>query len=134
MEQHKTSIGKIFSGLFHSIKKLGSDLSQLAHLEAKLAKQSLVNLIILALVLGGLLTTTWLCLLGLLVTYLMSIQFSLLAALGIATLLNLILLAIVGLVMLKLKNNLFFPATRRQLNNTKKLLKETYHARITAKN
>jgi hypothetical protein len=54
-------------------------------------------------------------------------------ALASAVVINLFLLMIVLLIMLKLKSNLFFPATRKQISRTKKIIKETYRERITKK-
>lgn len=131
--ENKDSVIRIVANVFQSIFKLFRDITQLASAEARLARASAANLILLVFVMGALLTTTWLTMLGLLVAYLVSIKISLLLALASAVVLNLLLLVIVLLIMLKLKSNLFFPATRRQLSRTKKIIKETYRERITKK-
>jgi hypothetical protein len=131
--ENKASIVKIVANVFQSVFKLFRDITILASAEARLARASAANLIIMVFVLGALLTCTWLTLLGLLIAYLLSIKISLVFALASAVVINLFLLMIVLLIMLKLKSNLFFPATRKQISRTKKIIKETYRERITKK-
>ncbi|MES2218554.1 MAG: phage holin family protein [Pseudomonadota bacterium] len=134
-ERKKTSITQIFGNVFHIVHKLVSDIFHLASAEARLAKQSLANIILLGFVFGSLFTSTWLCVLGLIVAFLMSVfQLSLLAAFAIVCVLNFILIAVCAFIFLKLKGNLSFRATRNQLSSSKQLLKDSYRARITAKN
>jgi uncharacterized membrane protein YqjE len=131
----KTSFTQIFGNVFSTIHKLVSDVFHLASAEAALAKQSLANIVLLSFVFGALFTSTWLCVLGLIVTSLMALfQLSLLASIAIVTLLNFIMIAIAAVIFIKLKGNLFFRATRRQLSSTKQILKDSYRERITAKN
>jgi uncharacterized membrane protein YqjE len=134
-EGKKTSFTQIFGNIFHTVHKLVSDIFHLASAEARLAKQSLANIVLLSFVFGALFTSTWLCLLGLIVAFLMSFfQLSLLSSLAIVTILNLLMIAVTGIIFFKLKGNLSFRATRNQLSSSKQLLKDSYRGRITAKN
>ena len=134
-EGKKTSFTQMFGNMFHTIHKLVSDICHLASAEARLAKQSLANMVLLSFVFGALFTSTWLCLLGLLIAILISYaHLSLLSALAIVFLINLGLIAVTAVVFFKLKGNLFFRATRNQLSTSKKLFKDSYRERIEAKN
>lgn len=93
-----------------------SNLAQLASLEAQLARKTLATLVFLTLILAFLFISTWMSLLLLLFIYLISLHYSLLFASFIIVLLNLLLFIIISLYMSRIKKNLFFPATRRQLS------------------
>lgn len=88
--------------------------------EAQRAKRSFVLILILWLVMGSLLTATWLCLLAMFFIYLSSLKLSLLLSLFIIFMLNIFLLLIVSLIILKIKNHLFFPVARRLLRGVSK--------------
>lgn len=114
-DQKNLSIIGAVRNLFQTSFKLVSDTFSLAKAEAHLASQSFVQIIILAFVLGTLFTTTWLVLLALLTVFLLSLNLSWLAALGIVLLCNLFIITCIVLVILKLRQNLSFKATRRHL-------------------
>jgi uncharacterized membrane protein YqjE len=134
-EGKKASFTHVISNMFQIVHKIVSDIFHLASAEAALAKQSLANIVLLSFVFGALFTSTWLCLIGLIVTFLMSfLQFSLFTSLAIVLILNIALIAVAAVVFIKLKGNLFFRATRNQISGTKKLFKDSYRERITAKN
>jgi uncharacterized membrane protein YqjE len=134
-EGKKASFTHIIGNMFSIVHKIVSDIFHLASAEAALAKQSLANIVLLSFVFGALFTTTWLCILGLVVASLMSFfQLSLLSSLAIVTVVNIALIAGSAVIFLKLKGNLYFRATRNQISSTKKLFKDSYRERITAKN
>jgi hypothetical protein len=114
-EENKVSFTGLVTNLFQTSFKLVSDTVSLANAEAHLAGRSLKDIAILSFFLAALLSTTWFCVIALIVCYLVMLHFSWLAALSIVTLFNLVLMVVIGVVMLKLKHNLTFPATRRQL-------------------
>ena len=120
--ENELPLSKILENILRSFFKIFSDIGVLAKTEARLAKQSVVGILFLSLLGVALLTTTWLCILGLLVTCLMSLNYSMLISILMVTVLNAVLSLLVCLFILRLKNNLFFRATRRQLHNTKNLL------------
>lgn len=111
-----------------------SDLVHLAALEAQLALRTLVVIAILIFITTSLLTVCWASLLTFIFFYLVSIQFSNLLASGIIFFINVIVLATIVFAIYKIKDNLFFPATTKQLSehNVSKL--ETKHEQITTKN
>ncbi|MDR3477394.1 MAG: phage holin family protein [Gammaproteobacteria bacterium] len=114
-EENKVSFTGLITNLFQTSFKLVSDTISLANAEAHLAGRSLKEIVILSFFLAALLSTTWFCVIAMIVCYLVSMHFSWLAALSTVTLLNIFLMIVIGIVMLKLKHNLTFPATRRQL-------------------
>jgi uncharacterized membrane protein YqjE len=127
--QNELPLSKILENIFRSFFKIFSDLGSLAKTEARLAKQSMISIFFLAIALVTILTTTWLCLLALIVAYLISLKFSLLFSLLVVTVLNILIVVLICLVMLRLKNDLFFKATRKQLDSTKDLLKGSFHGK-----
>jgi uncharacterized membrane protein YqjE len=134
-EEKKFSLTQIIGNVLQSAQKLVSDIFHLAGAEARLAKQSIVNIFLLCFVLGTFLTTTWLSILGLLAVLLYSyLQLNLLLTITVLIVVNLIVVAAIAFTILKLKRNLSFPATRNQLRGAKKLIKDSYSERITAKN
>lgn len=98
------------------LNRLGN-IAQLASLEAQLARKTLATIVFLFLILAFLLISTWMSLLLLLFIYLISLHYSLLFASSVIVGLNIILLLVIVLYLQKIKKNLFFPATRRQLSN-----------------
>lgn len=121
-EQNTPSVKHLIDNVVNTFIKLISEIARLASLEAQLAKKSLVRIIALVFVVGSLLTVTWLCALGCLLLYLVSLHLSWLLSLGIITLLNVVLLTSIFVAILFLKENLLFKATRRQLSNQHKTL------------
>jgi hypothetical protein len=92
-----------------------SNISVLIGWEARRAGKSIAILLLLSIVAGSIITTIWLCLLAMLFLYLISLHWSEIQALLCIALLNAVLLIIIGIIMSKVKNNLSFPAVRRQL-------------------
>jgi hypothetical protein len=92
-----------------------SDIMHLASLEARLALKTLVSLTLLFFFLFILLLSSWLSVMMLLFVTLLSWHYSLIFSAAIITVLNLSLLIIGTLYSLKLKRNLFFPATRKHI-------------------
>jgi hypothetical protein len=101
--------------LVPTIFSLFSKIFALVGLEARLAGRSLVTILILAILFGMVLTTTWLCVLSLLLVYLIT-QMSLVLSLGIIIAINLFLLLVIAFAMSKMKNNLSFPVIRRHFS------------------
>ncbi len=90
------------------------NITTLINLEARLAGKAVVLIIIFSVIYAILLTSTWICLLALLFIYLTSLQLSTMSALLIILGLNVLSLAIIGLVISRAKKNLLFPETCQQ--------------------
>jgi len=101
-----------------------SDMAHLFNLEAKLAVKSLVIIIALAFVMSLLLLSSWLSAMTLLFVVLLDFDFSKLTAATVVTLVNLIVLATLYACTLRLRKNLLFAATRRQIAKTLHILDE----------
>ena len=91
-----------------------SDLVNLAAIEAQLALKTLVILAILIFIVGSLLTACWITILTFIFFYLVSLNLSYLISSAIIVGINITVLAIVLFIIYKIKDNLFFPATRHQ--------------------
>ncbi len=109
------AIHRIIKNLVKTYFKLIRDITHLASLEVQLAKQSLIKLIMLSFVIGSLLTSTWLCVLGLLFFLLITNHVSWLVSLCLLIFFNVLIIIGISLLMLQIKTHLFFPATRKQL-------------------
>ena len=123
----KRKWSKVVVSLLLLIPTLFSFLGNVVNLveyEAKLAKQSVCLLFVLALCALTLLSSTWLVLLVMLFVYLTSLQISSLTACFFIFLLNIFLLIMISLVMLLLKKNFSFPQTRHLLQQTLHLSKK----------
>jgi hypothetical protein len=94
-----------------------TDLVHLFSLETRLAGRTLIRIIILVVIMIMLIIVTWVCVILILFTLLVAVHFSALSAALMITLLNLILLSVVVISILRIRHNLFFPATRRQLSH-----------------
>src|SRR5579862_6063719 len=114
-EQNQLGFFALIRNFLDLFFKLISDVSRLVHLEAQLASRSLLKIFVLAFILAILLTSTWLCFLGLLLYFLLSLQLGWLVSLSLIILFNFFIIFLVCIFIFKAKNNLFFPATRRQL-------------------
>jgi Putative Actinobacterial Holin-X, holin superfamily III len=115
------------------LKRLG-DIIQLASLEARLAIKTLFSLAALFFILFILLSSSWLCVLFLLCVFIQSLGYSLVFSAVLITSLNIILLALCSLIMWRLKQNLFFPATRKEIYNTAAADKECDHDKLKKTN
>lgn len=96
--------------------KYVSDLVLLATLEAQLAKKSLLHICVLVLIAFILVFTVWLGIFVLMIVSLMALGLALLPSLGIVIGINILLLAIIVFSIFRLKSNLYFPSTRKQLS------------------
>lgn len=118
----KTILRLIFG--IPAILSLLTTLSSLIKYEIRIAGRSLVCVLMLALFCALLLMSSWLCVLGLLFVYLMSLQWSLygilLALLGI----NCFMFLIILLIIRRYKAKLSFPETHRLLNEVCHIYKE----------
>lgn len=101
----------LIQNFFKTVKSIG----HLASAETQLAKKTLLNIITLWVILRIFLLTTWLSFCGVIALYLTSLGYSLLFALSIICLLNFLVVLSIVLTILKIKTNLSFPATRRQI-------------------
>ena len=126
-KRKKPTLGKALINLVIGVPTLLSlmgRIGSLIGLEARLAGKSLVSIIVLAFLSALLLTSTWLCVLGMLFVYLTSLHWStqliLLTLLGF----NLILLIIVCRMMTKYKKRLLFPKTRHLLDEVRGIYEE----------
>ncbi|MHB1949224.1 MAG: hypothetical protein ACYCQI_14040 [Gammaproteobacteria bacterium] len=114
----KHSVIRTISTLFFMVPTIFNFVTNLCGLissEARLAGRSIVMILILAVFLASLLTTTWLCLVAMLFVYLIT-HLSWMASLGVILGLNLLLVLMVGLLIARAKKNLTFPETRSQLS------------------
>ena len=116
--KNKPNLFAVLTSLIRLQIKRFADLTQLASLEAKLAGKSFIRILVLIYIMGFFLLSTWLGLLVILFVWLISLQVSWLMAAFVVTLLNFTTLIIILFTILKMKQNLFFPATRRQIANT----------------
>lgn len=124
--KHKKSLGLVFilKNLLQAYLKRLSDLSHLAGLEAKLAGRTIITLTLLSIILVFIVLSTWLSLLLLVFIFLVSLHYTLLFASLVITGLNFFLLIILYFSMVRIKKNLYFPATRRQLANMNLISKD----------
>jgi uncharacterized membrane protein YqjE len=129
-DQSNQSLYNIVNAIIGAYLKLISDVIKIVNLEAILAKKSFVRIIILTMLAGTILFSTWLSLLGLLLLYLIKLNYSWLLAMSAITLLNVIILFIIFIVIMQLKKNLSFSATRRQISNLKTTKREPIDDRI----
>ena len=122
-KKSKEREGSTVIGLITMIAGIASTVSNLIDLigyETKLAHHSFFKAIILALITGLLLTSTWICLLGMLVYYLVTMQVSLPLSVLIVIVLNLLLTIIVMLLFLRARDQLSFKESRRALRDITK--------------
>lgn len=126
-DEQQSGLLSIIKNIIETCFRLVSDLAQLAKLEAQLAGRSLVKILALSFVIGTFITSTWLCILALIVYYL-RLEFSWPITLSLVIVLNLFSLGLIVAAIVTIKKNLFFPATRRQLSvSADNLKKEPMH-------
>jgi len=92
--------------------------------EARLAGQSFIQLIVLSMVFGSLLTATWVGVLAMLYLYFQSLAWTPLLSLFVLFVINVLTLIIVAFCLCKAKKNLFFPEVRSQFRYFHRLLKK----------
>jgi magnesium-transporting ATPase (P-type) len=118
-EQNELGFTQVLNNWLRTFFKLLGEFKNLIKLESRLAKRSLGIILVLSIFLCFVLMSTWLCFLSLITVYLVNAQFSLFNSLLFVMLFNVMLITILCLIMLKLKDDLFFPVTRRQLRQVK---------------
>lgn len=126
-KRKKPTLGRALINLVIGVPTLLSLTGRIGSLigfEARLASQSLVGIIMLAIFSALLLTSAWLCLLAMLFVYLSSLHWSPLLVLLALFGLNLILLLIVCRRMTKYKKRLLFPKTRDLLDEVRGIYEE----------
>lgn len=106
-------VGYIFQSYIDKI----SHLISLIILETRLAKESLIKMIISLVLLGFLLAATWLSLLTFFYLFFITkMQLNPITSIGIVIMINIIGCAIVYFYILHLKRDFSFPVTRKQLH------------------
>jgi hypothetical protein len=95
-----------------------SNIGALVKAEAHHAKRNIALILLLILISAVLLTSTWMCMLGLLYLYLTT-HLAPIPALAIVMAFNIFLLIIIALVIYLSKRNLFFPATFAQISRAR---------------
>lgn len=95
---------------------LFSKLMTLVSLEARAAGRSFINLIIFAVMCGVILTSTWLCVLGLFAISLYYLHCSYPLILSILIIANIFIFLLLAIFMQKCRKTLFFPETREHLH------------------
>jgi hypothetical protein len=85
--------------------------------EAELARRSIILILFFCVATSILMTTLWICAMGMLLVYFLSLQLGWLLSLFLLFLLNLLLIVIMGLSITVIKNNMFFPETREILHH-----------------
>jgi uncharacterized membrane protein YqjE len=115
-EDKGISIISVITDLVSSYVERVSDLVNLAALEAQLAVKSLVAICMLIFVISSILTAFWITLLAFIFFCLVSLDYSQMLASLVLVIINIVMLSFLFYVIYRLKNNLFFPATREQLH------------------
>lgn len=83
--------------------------------EARLLRKNLIKIIIIAVMSGIILASTWLCLLAAFGLYLISLGLSYALTFFVILLINILILLILGIIIKESEKNLFFRATRSHL-------------------
>jgi hypothetical protein len=93
---------------------LATNVTSLINLKSRLVGKNIFKIVLLSVVFSLLLTTSWLCLLGMLLVYFVSLPINPLVSLAIVFLINTLVLIIIGVILAKEKKNLFFSEARSQ--------------------
>jgi hypothetical protein len=101
--------------LLPTLYNLVGKIVALASYEARLAGKSLIKIIIIAIMSGILLASTWLCLSAIYGLYLVSLGLSYQVTLFVIVLVNLLILCIFAILIMYTEKNLSFRATRHHL-------------------
>lgn len=116
MKNKKGTFIKIIMDLiliFPSVISLFSNIASLITMEARLAGNSIFVIALFSMIFASLLSVSWLCLLALLFMYFTSMHLGTVFSLFFVFLINTLILLVIGLVMLKVKNNLLHPTARK---------------------
>jgi uncharacterized membrane protein len=100
-----------------SLFKVMENMVRLIGQELQLACASMITMIVLAFVFFSLLASLWICLAALLFVYLVSLSLSWIAALFIISLINILALAIIAGILMKMKKENFFPGLKRMISD-----------------
>lgn len=117
-EKRKLSLGRMLKDIIFMVPSLFfsvTNITAILSAEAQLAVRSLVMLVICCLFIAALLTAAWLCLLGMLLTWLLSMQLNLIVCFLILFVCNVVLLGILFFIVNRYRKRLSFPATTAML-------------------
>lgn len=127
MEKKKYSISRFFTKMFMLVPNLISlafHMTELIGAESRIAVKSIILIIMLSAIFGCLLVASWLCLMGVVCVYLVSLQLSWMSSLLIIFSLNILILIFIGIYIIRVKERLFFPATRYQVRNMMQIYRD----------
>lgn len=113
-----TDLGTSIMNVAQTIIKMISDLAALAGTEALLAGKSIITILQLVVVIKVLSIITWLALCSAAISELIYLGYTWAFSFLMLALLNFSLLLLVFIMQIRLKRNLTFPATRRQLRQS----------------
>jgi len=111
----KLSLGRMLKDIIFMVPSLFFSVSHLTatiSAEAQLAIRSLVVIVVLCFMTATLLTAAWLCLLGMLLTWMISIQLSLIVSFLILFVCNIILLGLILFLINRYRRDLEFSETK----------------------
>lgn len=106
------------------------DIFKLFALEIKLAGKSLAVIFILVVIAALLLISSWFSLLGVVISWLLTLHISLILSLLLVSAINLIIAIGIGIYIFRISNNLHFNETRKQLE----LMRDDNDETITSEN
>jgi uncharacterized membrane protein YqjE len=120
MENEKNSFVATILHLLQGSRSLASDVSELAWLEAQLAKKNLIRIAVLVGLFALLFTVAWLGFAALITVYLTSLNFTWLESIAIVVGMHGVLLLVISFLITRARSNLTFKATRRQLQHLRR--------------
>lgn len=100
--------------IFSLFREIPSFIS-LIELEANAAAKSLSSLLVMYLIAGSLLTSTWLCILAMIFMYLVSLHLSFLLSIFIIIVINILLIILTTLAVKRSKSKVSFAKSRQIL-------------------
>lgn len=127
-------IAKLTTELFKRQASRSKYLFKLFNLEARLAKKSLKGVVLLSLLFILLVISAWFSLITFILFLLHSFKISWLVSSLIVVIINVTLLATVYLILVKLKNNIFFPRTSKVLLNMMTKQKDFNNGKLKSAN
>lgn len=96
----------------------------LVEFEAQLAGKSLIQLVVLSVVFGTVVTATWVCVLAMLYTYFQSLLWSPYLSFSALILVNVLFLIVISFCLSRVKKNIFFPEIRNQIRYLQRLFRK----------
>lgn len=117
MQSREESLGIIssFKNLINYVFSYFTDLALLAKLEAQLAKKSFLQICLLGLIAFVILLSSWMGICALLVASGIALGLNLIVSLLVTIGINFVILFLIACSIVKLKRNLYFSATLKQL-------------------